>query len=61
MKESEFLGELIPTSPDLFPIIQAVREKYNLPEINPDDDPITEIYSFMKRNLSIIIGSNHAQ
>jgi hypothetical protein len=61
MKENKFLGALLPSSPDLLPIIQAVREKYNLPEINPDDDSITEIYSFMKRNLSIMIGSNHAQ
>lgn len=44
MKENEFLGTLLPSHPDLIPIIEAVREKYNLPEISPDDDPITEIY-----------------
>lgn len=43
-KEAELLGALLPSSPDYAPIIQAVREKYNLPEISPDDDPITEIY-----------------
>jgi len=43
-KESELLGTLIPTHPDLFPIVQQMREKYNLPEISLDDDPIEEIY-----------------
>jgi len=40
MKESKLLGTLLPSHPDLIPIIQAIREKYNLPEISPDDDPI---------------------
>ena len=44
MKESEFLGTLLPSHPDFLPIVQTIREKYNLPEIIPDDEPITEIY-----------------
>ena len=44
MKESEFLGRLLPAHPDFLPIEQAIREKYGLPELSPDDDPITEIY-----------------
>jgi hypothetical protein len=44
MKESKLFSSLLPSNPDLLPIIQAVREKYNLAEISPDDDPITEIY-----------------
>ncbi len=44
MKEAKFLGALLPSHPDLMPIIETVREKYNLPEISPDDDPIDEIY-----------------
>ena len=44
MKETEFLGTLMPTHPDLFAIVQEIRRKYNLPEISPDDEPITEIY-----------------
>jgi len=40
MKESKFIGTLLPSHPDLTPIIQAIREKYNLPEISPNDDPI---------------------
>jgi hypothetical protein len=44
MKEAQFLGSLLPSHPDLLLIIEAVREKYNLPPISPDDDPIDEIY-----------------
>jgi len=44
MKESQFLGTLLPSSPDFLPIIQELRYKYNLPEIRPDDDPIKDIY-----------------
>jgi hypothetical protein len=44
MKEPEFLGNLLPSSPDFLPIILAIRDKYKLPEISPDDDPIKEIY-----------------
>jgi hypothetical protein len=43
MKETSFLGTLLPSLPDFVPIILPIREKYNLPEISPDDDPITEI------------------
>jgi hypothetical protein len=34
---------LIPTYPDLYPIVQQMRDKHNLPEISPNDDPIIEI------------------
>jgi hypothetical protein len=44
MKESEFLGTLLPSHPDFFPIVQSIREKYNLPEISPDDEAIKEIF-----------------
>ncbi len=44
MKEAKLPGALLPSHPDFTPIIQVVEEKYNLPEINPDDDPIEEIY-----------------
>lgn len=43
-KEAKFLGALLPSHPDLLPIIQAIREKYSLPEIFLDDDPIKEIF-----------------
>jgi hypothetical protein len=44
MKESQLLGTLLPAHPDYAPIIEALRDKYKLPEINPDDEPIKEIY-----------------
>ena len=44
MKESKFLGSLLPSHPDLIPIIDTIREKYRLPEVSPDDEPIREIY-----------------
>ena len=44
MKETELLGKLLPSHPDIFPIINNMREKYQLPEVDPDEDPITEIY-----------------
>ncbi len=44
MKESKFLGALLPSSPDFAPIIEAVRGKYSLPEVNPEEEPIEEIY-----------------
>jgi hypothetical protein len=44
VKESQFLGTLLPSHPDILPIERAIREMYNLPETSPDDDPTTEIY-----------------
>jgi hypothetical protein len=44
MKESQFLGTLLPSHPDFLPIEKAIREKYGLPELSPDDDPIAEVY-----------------
>jgi hypothetical protein len=40
MKESQLLGTLLSFLPYFIPILQAIREKYNLPEISPDDYPI---------------------
>ena len=44
MKESNFLGTLLPSHPDFLPIEKAIREKYSLPELSPDDDPIAEVF-----------------
>jgi hypothetical protein len=44
MKESQFIGSLMPSHQDFQPIIQALRKKYRLPEVNPDGEPIKEIY-----------------
>jgi hypothetical protein len=44
MKESQFLGTLLPSHPDFLPIEKAIMEKNSLLEISPNDDPIKEIY-----------------
>ena len=44
MKESQFIGTLMPSHPYFQPIIEAIREKYQLPEVDPDGKPIKEIY-----------------
>jgi hypothetical protein len=44
MKESKFLGTLLPSHPDLQPVIQHLGEKYLLREVFPDEEPITTIY-----------------
>ena len=44
MKESEFLSGLLPSHPDYEPIINAIRTKYDLREVYPQDEPIKEIY-----------------
>jgi hypothetical protein len=38
MKESELLGKLLPGHSDIFPSIENIRAKYQLPEITPGDD-----------------------
>ena len=48
MNESEFLSTLLPSSPDFQPIVQAMRDKYSLPEVNPEGEPISEIYHLDK-------------
>lgn len=44
MQETKLLGTPLPSSPDLIPIVRQLREKYGLPELGPDDEPITEIF-----------------
>lgn len=44
MKESEFLGALLPSHPDLSLIIESIREKYKLPEVSPEGEIIEEVY-----------------
>jgi len=33
MKETKLLGSLMPSYPDLIPILQNFKEKYNIPEL----------------------------
>lgn len=44
MRETELLGTLLPSSPDFLPILRDLRVKYGLPEIDPEDDPIEEVF-----------------
>ena len=44
MKESQFLGTVLPSHPAFQPLIQQMREKYGLREVLADQDPITEIF-----------------
>ncbi|MGA2504019.1 MAG: hypothetical protein ABSG01_08000 [Anaerolineales bacterium] len=44
MQESKLLGTLLPSLPEFASILDTIREKYNLREISPNDEPITEIY-----------------
>lgn len=44
MNENKLLSSLLPSHPDFQLILQNIREKYNIPEISPDDEPISEIY-----------------
>jgi hypothetical protein len=39
MKTSQFIGTLMPSHPDFQLIIQELREKYQLPEVDPDGEP----------------------
>ncbi len=45
MKETQFLGTLLPSHPDIRPIIQKIREKYGIPEI-VSSDGLKEILLF---------------
>ena len=47
MKQSELLGKLMPGHPDLLPIIENIREKYQLPEVIRIYDIMTEIIRHM--------------
>lgn len=43
MKEIKLISALLPSHPDLQPILIDIREKNNIPDIDPGDDSITEI------------------
>jgi hypothetical protein len=43
MNEIKLFSSLVPGHPDIQPILQNIREKYDILEISPEDDGITEI------------------
>lgn len=40
MKEAHLLGKLLPSHPDILPILEEIREKYQIPEISPTDNSL---------------------
>jgi hypothetical protein len=46
MKESTLLGKLLPSHPDILPILEEIREKYQIPPISPSDDSLKELLKF---------------
>jgi len=43
VKEVELLGKLMPGHLDIFPMVETLREKYLLREVDPDGEAITKI------------------
>ena len=43
MKEAKLLGTILPSHPDLIPIVNDIRCKYDLPEIDAEDDVLRGI------------------
>lgn len=43
MKEAKLLGTILPSHPDLIPIVNDIRAKYDLPEIDVEDETLKEI------------------
>jgi len=50
MKETQLIGKLLPTHPDIYPILEEVRIKYKIPPISPNDDSLK---TFVKYELGI--------
>lgn len=46
MKEVQLFGKLLPTHPDILPILDEIREKYKIKDIKPDDDSLKELLKF---------------
>ncbi len=43
MKQPKLLGKLIPGHPDVSPIIESIRAKYQIPEIRPHEEDFNKI------------------
>lgn len=35
MKETQLVGKLLPTYPNILPVLLVIKEKHNIPEISP--------------------------
>jgi hypothetical protein len=58
MLETQFFGKLLPTQPDIKPILLEIREKYQIPEINPEDNGLRVL---LKYHLEIDWAAVHAE
>jgi hypothetical protein len=58
MKESQLLGKLLPSFPDILPILEEIRKKYRIPEISPTDDSLKKLVRY---DLEIDWKSVHAE
>jgi hypothetical protein len=43
MEINKLLGKLTPAHPDLIPIIKTIREKYDIPEMEPGEETLAEL------------------
>lgn len=43
MKEADLLGKLLPGHLNVFPIIENIREKYNIPEVRPEEAKLSSV------------------
>jgi hypothetical protein len=46
MKEARLFGKLLPTHPDILPVLEEIRENYNIKDIKPEDDSLKELLEF---------------
>jgi len=58
MKETQLFGKLLPSHPDILPILEEIREKYQIPEISPYDDSLRV---FLEYDLEIGWGDVHGE
>ena len=56
MKETELLGTLMPPHPDILPIIENIREKYQIPEVSPEDEKSEAKKRLQITNSPILVG-----
>ena len=38
MKETQLFGKILPTHPDILPILEEIREKYQIPAISHQEN-----------------------
>ncbi len=46
MLETQLLGKILPSHPDIMPILLDVRKKYQIPEINSEDNGFKKLLEY---------------